>query len=98
MPAVAELAATPDARHGPDASLLDPDPLHGRVGRTLADGVAAVSVEERGVVAVEFRALLPQDVDRNADTVPGDGPLADDLGVAEVDRGRPRQRRRRDLP
>ena len=88
VPILAELAAAAEVGDGVDAALLQPDLANHIEARHLAAAVAAVAVENRWVLAVEFCVLLLDDVERNPRAVLRDGDFANHLAIAEVGRRR----------
>src|SRR5437660_7783227 len=65
MPILSELAAAADICHHIYAAAIEPEPAGEiKIGRH-ANAVTAVSVKERRIVAVGFRPLTPNNVERN---------------------------------
>src|SRR5262249_17357750 len=85
-PRLAILAAAAQVRHHEDAALLEPRHVLDAEARHLADAETAVAVQERRVLAVEYAALRPHDIEGHLGPVLRHGELALDLDVVEVHR------------
>ena len=82
-PYLAEFAAAADVSHNIDATAVKPQAVLEIEYRPHAVTIAAVSVKQRGIAAVELRAFAPQDVYRNARAVHAHGEFTHRFDVVE---------------
>ncbi len=84
MPLFAVLASTAEVGDDVDSPVIEPETGFEVESRTHAVAITAVSVEEGGIVSVERRAFLFEDVDGYAGSVFAEGELTKGFDVAEI--------------
>ncbi len=97
MPGLAVFGAAAQVGHRDDEPAIEQRPAVQRIVRRDVDVVAAVSGEQRRILAVQLGALAADDAQRDARAVFGNRERARHFGIAEVGRAGFVERRRRHL-
>ncbi len=87
VPLFAVLASAAEVCNHVDSPLVEPETVLEVESGTHAVSITPVSVEECGIVPIERRPFLFENVHRHAGSVFADGKLSKGLDVAEIDGG-----------
>src|SRR5579859_1381157 len=87
MPGFTILASSTEIGDGVNTSGVEPNSSGGIKTRAEIDSIAAVAVQQRGVLTIELYVLLAKDIDGDFGSIFGSGKLADHFDIVEVNRG-----------
>src|SRR5258708_4342865 len=84
VPFLAVFAAATEVRHDINSTRVEPDTARWVEGRSKADAITSVSVEDGWVCAIQFETLFAEDVQRDFRAIFGHCELAHDFHVIEI--------------